>query len=82
MCNWGSQEIGKKSTLCVIEGIDSLPSLSAAIEDYGGLVRSAADLGVSPQRLSNWLERGVPVGWCAEVERVLEVPRCVLRPRD
>lgn len=46
-------------------------------------LKVAADLlSVTPQRLSNWMERGVPVGKCAAVEAALGVSRKALRPND
>lgn len=49
-----------------------------------GLGAFAKLLGVSAQRLSNWLERGVPIGYCSRVERVsgAVVLRQDLRPDD
>ncbi|NDZ12070.1 hypothetical protein C7T35_15310 [Variovorax sp. WS11] len=58
--------------------------LKQAIKDAGGTSVVAARLGVTPQCLSNWVDRGVPPTKCAEVERVLKprVTRADLRPED
>ena len=42
-----------------------------AIEQIG-LANAARRLEITPQRLSNWVERGVPVEKCYAVERALE----------
>lgn len=46
-------------------------NLKQSIAANGGLVKSAALLGVSPQRLHNWVQRGVPAGRCIHVALVL-----------
>jgi DNA-binding transcriptional regulator YdaS (Cro superfamily) len=40
--------------------------------DQLGLANVARRLGITSQRLSNWLERGVPVEKCYALERALE----------
>ena len=59
-----------------------MSALQRAIQHSGGLSRLAAALGVSPQRLSNWLERGVPAEQCPLIERATDgAVRCEeLRP--
>ena len=49
-----------------------------------GLTKVARQIGISPQLLDNWLDRGVPVLRCADVERVSGgfVSRKKLRPDD
>jgi len=58
-----------------------MQTLKQAVEAKG-LKVSAELLGVTPQRLSNWVERGVPVERCAGVEAELGVSRKTLRPDD
>ena len=49
-----------------------MEKLRAAIEGAGGGSAVARELGVSPQRLSNWLVRGsVPPEYCQRLESVL-----------
>ena len=52
------------------------------VVEVRGLKGSAGLLSVTPQRLSNWMKRGVPVAHCATVEAKLGVSRKVLRPDD
>ena len=59
----------------------AMKTLQQAVESRG-LKVSADLLGVSPQRLSNWMDRGVPVEHCAAVETELGVTRQDLRPDD
>lgn len=59
-----------------------MPTLKQAVEDKGGITAAAALLDISPQRLSNWIERGVPIEFGARVETVLGVSRRDLRPDD
>jgi DNA-binding transcriptional regulator YdaS (Cro superfamily) len=47
-------------------------SLRQAVLDAGGNSIVAGRLGVSEQRLSNWIERGVPVPECAALEAAVE----------
>ena len=58
-----------------------MKTLKQAVETCG-LKSSAELLGVSSQRLSNWMDRGVPVEYCATVEVKLGVARRDLRPDD
>lgn len=58
-----------------------METLKQAVEAKG-LKVSADLLAVTPQRLSNWMERGVPVEHCASVEAELGVSRKTLRPDD
>jgi DNA-binding transcriptional regulator YdaS (Cro superfamily) len=46
-----------------------MSALHQAIDHCGGLTRLAAAIGVSPQRVSNWVERGVPAERCPDIER-------------
>lgn len=59
-----------------------MDSLKAAIEHAGGMTKFAAALGVSVQRLSNWLDRGVPAERCPDIELASKgLARCeALRP--
>jgi DNA-binding transcriptional regulator YdaS (Cro superfamily) len=60
-----------------------MENLKQAIDRQGGLSLAARQLGISPQRLLNWMRRGsVPTEACATVERVLGVSRMELRPED
>lgn len=43
--------------------------IKRAFEAAGGLTKLAAAIGVSPQRLGNWLARGVPAEHCPAIER-------------
>lgn len=54
--------------------------LGKAIETNGGLSKVAQTLGVSTNRLANWLKRGVPAEHCPDVEAALGVRCEVLRP--
>jgi len=54
--------------------------LRKAVKRYGGPSKVARALGMTPQRVGNWLKRGVPVQNCPQVERLLGVPCSVLRP--
>lgn len=58
-----------------------MKTLQQAVE-YTGLKASAELLHISSQRLSNWMDRGVPVEHCAAVEMALGVSRRDLRPED
>lgn len=58
-----------------------MKTLKQVVEERG--LKACADLlAVTPQRLSNWMERGVPVEQCATVDAKLGVPREALRPTD
>jgi len=52
--------------------------------EKNGVTATATRLHISPQRLHNWTERGVPIEFCAAVERMTkgEVTRRDLRPDD
>lgn len=67
-------------TPCVIARVSKLKDFISK----HGLTTTAQATGVSAQRLSNWLERGVPVEHCSLVERATagEVRRWDLRPND
>lgn len=43
--------------------------LERAIELVGNSSKLAAAIGVTLQRLTNWLERGVPAERCPDIER-------------
>lgn len=53
-----------------------------AIEVAGGVTKFASGLGVTPQRVTNWVSRGVPAEWCPSVEALVDgAVRCEeLRP--
>lgn len=59
-------------------------TLDRAIKNCGGATALALALGVSAQRLSNWVTRGVPIERCSDVERATcgAVRRWDLRPED
>lgn len=59
-------------------------ALHLAIKHCGGPSRIASQMGVSVQRLNNWIARGVPVEHCPGIERVTDgqVHRWDLRPDD
>lgn len=57
-------------------------TLKEAVTECKGVTAASTLLGVTPPRLSNWIERGVPVEHCAQVHEVLGVARWVLRPDD
>lgn len=59
-------------------------NLKQAIDESGGVTAVAARLQITPQRLTNWVERGVPVDRCAAVEVAVEgrMKRADLRPDD
>lgn len=61
-----------------------MSQLRDVIEECGGVSVVAGRMHVTPQRLSNWIERGVPVEKCARLERALnrKVTRRDLRPDD
>ena len=59
-----------------------MKTLKQAVEEGGGITVAASLLAITPQRLSNWIERGVPTEHCARVESVLGVARRDLRPDD
>lgn len=60
-----------------------MKTLKQAVEDIGGITTVSAMLGMSPQRLSNWIDRGVPLEHCARVEHTLGVvTRRDMRPDD
>lgn len=46
-----------------------MSALQRAIDHAGGASKLAGLLGVSVQRLINWVERGVPAERCPEIER-------------
>lgn len=59
-----------------------MKALKQAVEAHGGVTAAAVLLEISPQRLSNWIERGVPTEHCARVEAALGVARQQMRPKD
>jgi len=59
--------------------------LDQAIKDAGGLSVVATRMGISSQRLCNWIDRGaVPLDQCCALERGLgeRLRRWDLRPSD
>jgi DNA-binding transcriptional regulator YdaS (Cro superfamily) len=49
-----------------------MSALQQAIDIYGGPTKLAVQLGVSVQRLLNWLARGVPAERCPDIEDALD----------
>lgn len=46
-----------------------MSALQRAIDHAGGATKLAGAIGVTVQRLTNWLERGVPAERCPDIER-------------
>lgn len=46
-----------------------MEQINKAIEAAGGTSALAKDIGASPQQVSNWRTRGVPVEFCPSIER-------------
>lgn len=60
-----------------------MPVFKAWVADRGGLVKAAAELGVTKHILFAWLARGqVPAIRCPELSRRLGIARWDLRPGD
>ena len=59
-----------------------MKTLKQAVEARGGVTAAAVLLGITPQRLANWIERGVPTEHCARVEAALGIARQQMRPKD
>jgi DNA-binding transcriptional regulator YdaS (Cro superfamily) len=59
-----------------------MKTLKQAVEARGGVTAAAVLLEITPQRLSNWMERGVPTEHCARVEAALGIARQDMRPDD
>lgn len=57
-----------------------MSTLKTAIEKNNGVVAVARRLGISPSRLGNWVNRGVPIRQCARVSAVLDIPLKQVRP--
>jgi len=59
-------------------------AIERAIEHCGGATKLAQLLGVTAQRLNNWVARGVPIEHCSAVEKATHgaVRRWDLRPDD
>lgn len=55
-------------------------SLGPAIDANGGLSKVAQLLGVSTNRLANWIKRGVPAERCPDVEAATGIRCEELRP--
>ena len=47
-------------------------AIDKAISAVGGLTKFSELLGLSPQRVSNWRVRGVPVEFCPVIEAVTD----------
>ena len=62
--------------------MDQKCPVDMASDAVGGAAKLAALVGVSPQAISNWKERGIPIDRCVAVERLTGVSRRVLRPTD
>lgn len=58
--------------------------IKRASEAVGGLAKLAEAIGTSPQAVSNWRGRGVPIEHCAAIEQASNgaVTRRDLRPDD
>lgn len=56
--------------------------IRTAIDKSGGGKALAAILGVTPQAVSNWKDRGVPPGKCKAIEAATGVSVKELRPED
>lgn len=58
--------------------------IDRAIKACDGLTKLAQAMGLSPQRITNWRKRGVPVEHCAELEAITNcaVRRWEMRPND
>lgn len=56
--------------------------LKKAIESFGGVTALSRELGISAQRLNNWVDRQVPIERCPDIERATNgAVRCEeLRP--
>lgn len=54
--------------------------LVAAINASGGLTKVAYALGISTNRLANWLKRGVPAERCPDIEAATGIRCELLRP--
>jgi DNA-binding transcriptional regulator YdaS (Cro superfamily) len=61
-----------------------MEQLRNVINDFGGPGKFAAALGVAPNRLGNWMLRGVPLEYAAAIEAISggAVMRWHLRPDD
>lgn len=59
-----------------------MSALQRAIQEAGGAKRLADAIGVTVQRLSNWIKRGVPAEHCPDIEMAVNgAVRCEeLRP--
>lgn len=57
-------------------------NLKQAIHRAGGVTLVASRLNVTPQRLTNWVSRGVPASHCLRLEELTGVSRKDLRPDD
>lgn len=57
-------------------------NLKQAIDQAGGPTEVAKRIGVSPQRLANWIARGVPASYCLRLESLTGISRKDLRPDD
>lgn len=63
--------------------MEELSELKRCIQERGGLVATAKELGVSKGVLWAWINRKqVPVEKCSHVAAVLGIPRRSLRPHD
>ncbi len=59
-----------------------MDNFEKSIADLGGPAAAAALLGISIQRLCNWVDRGVPIEHGALVDHVVGFRRWHQRPDD
>jgi DNA-binding transcriptional regulator YdaS (Cro superfamily) len=61
--------------------MSSTNGLKIAMRQAGGLRALARKIGIAPQSISQWLEKGqVPDRWLVAIEKATGVPREKLRP--
>ena len=56
------------------------PGLKAAIRWAGSKSALASAVGVYPNAVAHWIEKGVPAARCLELERLTAIPRERLNP--
>jgi DNA-binding transcriptional regulator YdaS (Cro superfamily) len=61
--------------------MSSTNGLKLAMEEAGGLRALAREIGIAPQSISQWKEKGrIPDRWLIAIEKATSVPREKLRP--